>query len=115
MVFSADLERSDVNDNGAIDPVPEIDDSDLNTSDSLSLPAMKRRSLGAGKHRKSGFDSKWTHEFKWLEKVEMDGHTHTQTTVITCLCCACAPRIKDSENVPDTKVSSTKLTTSPKQ
>ena len=50
------------------------DDDDLTTSDSLSLPAPKRRrSLGAGKHRKSGFDPKWIHEFKWLEKVEIDG------------------------------------------
>lgn len=68
-----------------IDPVPEDDEEsseletesdggDLTTSD--SLPAPKRRR--AGKHRKSGFDPKWTREFKWLEKVEIDGRLGMQ-------------------------------------
>ena len=54
----------------------ESDDGDLTTSDSLSSPASKRRrSSGAGKHRKS---SKCTCEFKWLEKVEIDGQLGMQ-------------------------------------
>ena len=64
---------SNVNDNGV---KPENDeesseletesgDGDLTTLDSLCLPEWKhRKSSGAGKHRKSGFDPKGTHEFK---------------------------------------------------
>ena len=40
------------------------------------LPASKRRKRGNGrKHGRSGFDPKWTQEFKWLEKVEVDGRS----------------------------------------
>ena len=43
-------------------------------STSVYIPAPKRiKSSSGGKHRKSGFDPKWTSKFKWLERVEIDG------------------------------------------
>ena len=52
----------------------ETGSDDGNMSTSVYVPAPKRiKSSSGGKHRKSGFDPKWTSEFKWLERVEIDG------------------------------------------
>ena len=51
----------------------ETGSDDCNMSTSVYVPAPKRiKSSSGGKQRKSGFDPKWTSEFKWLERVEID-------------------------------------------
>ena len=52
----------------------ETGSDDGNMSTLVYVPAPKRiKSPSGGKQRKSSFDPKWTSEFKWLERVEIDG------------------------------------------
>ena len=68
---------SDVNDDDETiaEESSESETGEDDDTDGLPLP-KRRKSSGSGdtgKHRKSGFDPGWTKEFKWLEKVEIEG------------------------------------------
>ena len=72
-----DQERTDINNTVTSAEDSELDcdstDTDSNEEhhdDSLLVPKRaKHTDTGTGHHRKSGFDSTWLKEFKWLEKI----------------------------------------------